>query len=350
MKKNNFHTSFQLNGKRFSSSDEIIQNASNISNKYANFFKEWFSDDTHIIIKTSGSTGIPKNIQLQKAHIINSAIMTGDFFKLAPKTTALCCLPIEFIAGKMMLVRSLLLGWHLDIILPNSNPLASIDKEYEFSAMIPLQVFKSLSKIHLIKKLILGGGVVSSSLIEKLQEVSTQVFATYGMTETITHIAIKKLNNFQITKSELESHYKTLSNVKVSKDSRNCLVIDAPKISSEIIITNDVVEIISQTEFIWKGRYDHIINSGGIKLYPEEIENKLFSKLSNRFFVAGIPDYGLGEKLILIIEGEKIIINNEVFSLLSKFEIPKEIFFISKFIYTETGKIRRKETLRKLSN
>jgi len=344
------HSSFQLNGEQFSCPKEVIHYGFGISDGYGDFLEEWFSDRIYLTVKTSGSTGKPKKIRLQKEHVINSALATGDFFKLTSETSALCCLPIQYIAGKMMLVRALVLGWHLDVISPSSTPLNHIDKEFDFSAMIPLQVSNSLVKIHLIKKVLVGGGIVSSKLAESLQRVSSQVFASYGMTETITHIAIQKLNHPNNPELGSESFFKTLPHVKISQDLRNCLVIDAPKISFGRIVTNDIVEIISETTFRWIGRYDHIINSGGIKLSPEEIESKLFYKLKGRFFVAGIRDRELGEKLILLIEGQKYSLNERVFSELSKFEIPKKVFFIPKFVETATGKVQRSKTLDLLMN
>jgi O-succinylbenzoic acid--CoA ligase len=245
----------------------------------------------------------------------------------------------------MMLVRALTLGWNLDIIESTSNPLQEITKEYDFSAMVPLQLRNSISKIDQIRTLIVGGGVVSRDLDKAIQTVDTKCYATYGMTETITHIAIKKLNKFTQLELESESVYKTLPDVTVSRDKRSCLVIHAPKISDVDIITNDVVEVVSKTEFNWKGRLDHVINSGGVKLHPEEIEQKLSHKIHSRFFIAGIPDEILGEKCILVIEGENYQITKKHFSKLSRFEIPKEIFFIPKFIETGSGKIQRFKTL-----
>jgi O-succinylbenzoic acid--CoA ligase len=245
----------------------------------------------------------------------------------------------------MMLVRALTLGWDLDVIESTSNPLQEITKEYDFSAMVPLQLRNSISKIDQIKTLIVGGGVVSRELKKAIQTIDTNCYATYGMTETITHIAVKKLNKFSQSELESESVYKTLPDVTISKDKRSCLVIRAPKISDENIITNDVIELISKSEFNWKGRLDHVINSGGVKLHPEEIEQKLSNTIYSRFFVAGILDEILGEKCILVIEGENYPITKKHFSKLSRFEIPKAIFFIPKFIETGSGKIQRLKTL-----
>ena len=345
MKSNSFHTSFQINGKVFLSSEELIKFSQSISKEINQFLREWFSADPHIVVKTSGSTGNPKNIYLRKDFMINSALATGCYFQLGENTKALCCLPIKFIAGKMMLVRALTLGWDLDVIESTYNPLQEITKEYDFSAMVPLQLRNSISKIDQIKTLIVGGGVVSRELKKAIQNIDTNCYATYGMTETITHIAVKKLNKFSQSELESESVYKTLPDVTISKDKRSCLVIRAPKISNENIITNDVIELISKSEFNWKGRLDHVINSGGVKLHPEEIEQKLSNTIYSRFFVAGILDEILGEKCILVIEGENYPITKKHFSKLSRFEIPKAIFFIPKFIETGSGKIQRLKTL-----
>jgi len=342
---NKFHQNFQLNNISFSSVDELQAYTKGFSEEIHLFLESWFSKSDVIIVKTSGSTGTPKSISLQKEFVINSAKATGAFFDLQENTTALLCLPIQYIAGKLMLIRALTLGWKLDIIESNSNPLKTVEKQYDFTAMVPLQLQNSISKIHLIKKLIVGGGVVSSALQEKLQTVSTNVFATYGMTETITHIAVKKLNHsdsFGEKMSRLD-FYQTLPNITIYKDERNCLVIEAPKVADEIIFTNDVIELVSDRHFKWLGRFDNVINSGGVKLHPEKIEEKLAKIISTRFFVIGIPDEKLGEKLILFIEGNHKEMSFENIDL-TKFEIPKEIYFLNQFIETASGKIKRKKT------
>ena len=340
LEQNKYHKNFQFNGKSFSSVDEILDFSKNFSDEIYQFLKSWFSNDEHIIVLTSGSTGKPKSILLKKEFVINSAKATGNYFFLKENTTSLLCLPINYIAGKLMLVRAITLGWKLDVVNSSSNPLKTIDKEYDFSAMVPLQLENSLSKIHLIKKLIVGGGVVSKELIRRIQNVSTAIFATYGMTETITHIAVKKLNKVGYK----PNFYQTLPNVSIYIDDRNCLVIKASKVSDVFVKTNDVVQLISDSQFEWLGRFDNVINSGGIKLQPEKIEEKLSKIIYNRFFVIGISDNKLGEKLILIIEGESEVINYETTNL-SRFEIPKETYFVTKFIETDTKKIQRKKTL-----
>ncbi|MDP3359423.1 MAG: AMP-binding protein [Lutibacter sp.] len=346
MKNNTFHSAFKLQGKSFSSEEELIDFSEEISVEVCDFLRNWFDATPFVEVKTSGSTGNPKIIQLQKKQMINSAKATGDYFNLPENTTALLCMSPNYIAGKMMLVRALTLGWHLDILEPTSNPLKNSDKNYDFSAMVPMQLHNSLPDIHKIKKLIVGGGTVSNELLSKIQEVKPEIFATYGMTETITHIAVKRMN--VIASGAKQTHYTILPNIQISLDQRGCLVIDAPTISEEKVVTNDLVELISSTEFKWLGRIDNVINSGGIKLIPEQIEEKLAEIIENRFFVAGKKDEILGEKLILIVEG----INNgdllnkiQQLKSLSTYEIPKEIYFLEKFTETQTNKIDRAKTL-----
>lgn len=352
------HKNFELNGNSFSTIDELLNYSINISGSIVNFLSDFFSNDNKIKVQTSGSTGKPKLIEIKKEFMINSAIATGDFFDLKENTTALLCLSTDYIAGKMMLIRALVLGWKLDIVPPTMNPLKDLEKSYDFSAMVPLQVYNSIDDLAKIKMLIIGGGIVSNELKMKLKNISTKVYATYGMTETVTHIAVKSINNVELK----VNNYKTLPNIKVSKDKRDCLLIDAPKVSDELVITNDLVELKSDTEFKWLGRYDSIINSGGIKLIPEQIEDKLSKIISQRFFIASLPDKKLGEKVILVIEdslvrfdsaqrpllnNQKSVILNEMKNLktLNKYEVPKEIYFVSQFIETDTKKIQRKKTL-----
>ncbi|WP_457611043.1 AMP-binding protein [Lutibacter sp.] len=387
MKVKKFHKDFKLQGKSFSSIEELINfSKKTLDIEVAIFLRQWFNDSLFIEVKTSGSTGKPKVVKLQKTHMENSAKATGEYFKLPKATSVLLCMSPNYIAGKMMLVRALTLGWHLDIVKPTSKPLKNTNKQYDFSAMVPMQLHNSLNELYQIKKLIVGGGVVPDELLDKIQNVDTAVFATYGMTETITHIAVKKINKFKnviisgtkqfainkkitsvnpllrndvISSETKQSHYKVLPKISISIDKRGCLVIDAPNISNEKVITNDLVTLISEKEFKWLGRFDTIINSGGVKLIPEQIEEKISKIVSQRFFVAGIKDEVLGEKLILIIEklvteqsqSEKMILNSlKNLQSLAKYEIPKEIYFLKEFIETETKKINRKETLKMIKN
>ena len=235
-----------------------------------------------------------------------------------------------------MLVRGFILGWEIDFVEPTSTPLERNDQTYDFGAMVPLQVQHSLDKLPKIKKLIIGGAKVSSSLAQELLEIPTEIYETYGMTETITHIAAKKVG---------EEAFKTLPNVTVSEDERHCLVITAPNILQEPITTNDAVNVLNENEFIWLGRIDNVINSGGVKLFPEQIEEKLSHKIDRRFFIASQESPELGEKLVLAVEGDPYIIDEHAFGDLGKYERPKVVLFIPKFLETPTGKVLRKESL-----
>lgn len=308
------------------------------------FLSEWQNEKNYIVINTSGSTGVPKEVKLLKEHMKNSAIATGDYFNLKENTTALLCLSANYIAGKMMLVRAIVLGWNIHIQPPNSSPLEN-NQKYDFAAMVPMQVSNSLPYLNNIKQLIIGGAPISETLQQQLQLVTTDCFMTYGMTETCTHIAIKPLNK---THTDV---FETLPNVKVLQDDRDCLVIKASKISDGLITTNDIVKLHSDTSFQWIGRFDSIVNSGGVKLFPEQIEQKLSKYIKARFFVTGIPDTILGEKLILVVESETAVVldKTELENSLLKYEVPKNFFFSPKFKETPTGKIHRSETLKSLN-
>jgi len=348
------HLSFKINKQSFTKASllkfsvELVTSEELYLNDIGAFIINWLNEDDYILVDTSGSTGTPKNIKLLKSHMQNSAMATGDYFGLNENTKALLCLSATYIAGKMMLVRAMVLGWDIHLVSPMANPLEDLTESYDFSAMVPIQVEASLGDLHKIKKLIIGGAPISGSLQEQLQAVTTNCYATYGMTETITHIAVKRINKLAVSLSAVESYFNTLPNVSISQDNRDCLLIDAPKVSNELIVTNDIVKIRSNSEFEWLGRYDNVINSGGVKLFPEQIEQKLSQLIKERFFVTGIPDEYLGEQLILVIESD---VNMSLSKLdyqncqLSKYEIPKAIFTLRKFKETSSGKIQRKQTL-----
>ncbi len=335
------HPAFKINGKHYTNSDLLVAVESNkglFLEEVANFFKDWLSTKSSIAVQTSGSTGVPKIIHIKKEYMVNSAIATGNYFGLTPGNSVLHCLPTAFIAGKMMLVRALVLGLEIDTIAPSSNPLDANNNAYDFSAMVPLQLEQSIAKLDRIKTLIVGGAAVSEGLINRIQNIKTAVYATYGMTETVTHIALKKINNSR------EDYFSILPAVKISIDDRGCLVIAAATLNDEIVVTNDMVRLVSKNEFQLLGRYDTVINSGGVKIIPEQVEQKLKNTIKNRFIITSIKDSVLGEKVVLIVEGDKQELNSLTFEGLKKFEKPKMIYFLPNFIETETGKINRKKT------
>ena len=336
----NVHNLFKLNGFHLNRNDlcrvaySFIKEGEEFEKSVGDFILDWFDNKLYIEMNTSGTTGTPKLIRVDKQAMVNSAIATGDFFDLKPGDKALHCLPTKFIAGKMMFVRGFILGLDVDFVAPSSHPMMQNDTKYDFVAMVPLQAQNSLSQLKNVKKMIVGGAKMSNTLEKGLSKLKTKVYETYGMTETITHIAAKKIG---------EEAFSILPNIKIRQDDRNCLVIDAFKISNDSIVTNDLVELLGENQFVFLGRIDNVINSGGIKLIPEKIEDKLSDKINSRFFVAGKQDVVLGEKLVIVIEGEQQILNDTIFDGLDKYEKPKEVFYVSKFSETESGKIKRKE-------
>lgn len=347
------HPQFRLNGEAFPSAEALkeranylIENGKDDEVAIGKFILEWLDENDFITVKTSGSTGIPKNIKLQKNHVFNSAEATVKYFDLTENTKALLCLSSEYIAGKMMLVRAMTAGWDLHTTAPEKNPLENIDDAFDFSAMVPYQVFHSLKDLHKVKKLIVGGGAVPAELDQQLQKIKTRVFATYGMTETISHVAVRPMNG-----KEKSAIFSALPEVNFSLKENNCLQIHATEISEESIVTNDVVELISPTSFKFLGRADNVINTGGVKVHPEVVEEKLSLHINLPFFIASEKDEALGERVILIIESEEYFQLKDFFTAfksLSTYEKPKHIYSVSRFIYTETGKIKRAVVLKNL--
>ncbi len=262
---------------------------------------------------------------------------------------ALLCLSAEYIAGRMMIVRAFVNKLNLLIVEPDGNPLNKTDEQIDFAAMIPLQVSNSLieekEKQKNIQNLIVGGGRIDTRLHNKLIDFPNKVYATYGMTETATHIALKKLNS-----SNPNEHYNCLPDIKISNSTEQCLVIQAPHISKTEIVTNDIAKICSETEFEILGRKDNIINSGGIKIIPEELESKISTFIDQNIFITSLDDEKLGEKIILLIENGKINLNllfkiwTQLENNLDKHELPKQIDFMKRFKYTKSGKIHRSLT------
>lgn len=347
------HPNFKLNGKSYSLSQlinvaEAMQFEGDEEEKLlADFLLNWLYPSDTILANTSGSTGSPKTITLDKTKMIASAKATGAYFGLKEGTKALHCLSVNYIAGKMMMVRALFLGWDIDVVIPNKFPLQQTKGNYDFAAMVPLQLQNSLNDIHRVKKLIVGGAAVSPSLQSEIQEVPTEIYATYAMTETITHVAIKKLNH-RTEQETLNDAFEALPNVRFDEDDRNCLIIDAPLVAANKVVTNDVINLISPTLFNWLGRADFVINSGGFKVHPEQIEQVLELVIKAPFFVTSIPDETLGEKVILIIEGEEDAFPEIDYVDLHPYEIPKQVYFIDKMVYTTTGKIQREQSKEKI--
>ena len=333
---------FEIKQLEDSISNILQNNLSDWECAFFTFLENWLDDSASITVHTSGSTGSPKSISLPKEMMMASARMTNEFFGLNQNSHALLCLSANYIAGKMMIIRALIGDYDLTIQPPASAP--KIDRQYDFCAMVPMQVELLLqnsegeAQLNKIKKLIIGGSAITSALQNRLQSLQTAGYSTYGMTETVSHIALQRLNG--VNQSDC---YNAIQGVHFTTDERDCLIIHAPHLQPTPFITNDVVTLLHPTSFRWLGRYDNVINSGGIKHHPEVLAKKIESLINRRFYFCSAPDPTLGEKLILMIEGEPFDTENleiQLKTALSKYEYPKEIRFMEKFEETENGKVK----------
>ncbi|MBQ0151672.1 MAG: AMP-binding protein, partial [Chryseobacterium sp.] len=303
------------------------------------------SSSQTVKVQTSGSTGVPKIFEIEKEKMHNSAKMTCDFLGLKESDTALLCLPVEYISGKMMIVRSFERKLQLIIANTSLHPLKNLNSTVDFCAMTPLHVENSLDKIHLIKNLIIGGAQVSESLKLKIEKTlkdlpsKTKIFETYGMSETLSHIALKEVYPHS------ESFFTIFDSVSIAKDERGCLQISAPQLNSEVLQTNDVVELKNNREFRFLGRLDNVINSGGAKIFPEELEKLVKKEIPNEVVFLGIEDEVLGQKLIAVVEGVESDELMRIFKTIQfekKFHFPKEIQFITQIPRTPNNKLNRR--------
>ena len=285
------------------------------------FLKEWFSRSPLIRVQTSGSTGVPKEMMVEKERMMRSAELTCSFLGLKEGNKALLCMSLDYIAGKMMVVRALIAGLDLYPFTPSGNPLKDTKVTFDFAAMIPMQVCNSLvsdkerKKLEKIKNLIIGGGAIDSRLEEKLKFFPNNVYSTYGMTETLSHIALRRLNGESVSGS-----YIPFPSVALSLSDDNTLIIDAPLVTSEKLYTNDIAEI-------------------------DKDEKILKSLINSSFAVTSLPDPKFGEALILAVEKD---VDPEILKdIQPTYYIPKKIIKVDKIPLTETGKISRME-LKKL--
>lgn len=318
------------------------------------FLKEWFTPSDFIEAQTSGSTGKPQNIRLPKTTMKRSASRTIEFFGLQAGNRILLSLPCRFIAGKMMVLRAIIGRMDLRTVHPSSDFDLLTDENFDFGAMVPNQVFKLLespsgkARLENIRNLLIGGSAIPANLEAQISQLKSRVVSTYGMTETASHIAIRELSG-----EKRSDVYHCLSGISVTAGENECLQIHIAE-SKEPLQTKDIAEILSSTSFRILGRVDDVIISGGIKYWPEKIEKTLQSAIHGRFVISSLPDEKLGEKLVLVIEGEPTdseIILQKSAEILAPFERPKAIYFICKFPETPNGKLKRndiKETIKLL--
>lgn len=337
------NSSFRLNGKAYSQ-DSLCKHAqiwvtSSDEEQQAlgKFILDWFSDNEHIALHTSGSTGKPKEIQLPKTAMYASAVRTAVFFKLSEGDSALLCLPIRYIAGKMMLVRALVLGLDLDIIPPKTK--LHIEKNYTFAALVPLQANASFDLLGKFKTVLIGGAPIPTELRKRIGKTHSHCIETYGMTETLTHVATRTIK-------DVDKPFKAMPGIGFWTDENGCLVIEVPYLPLSPIVTQDIVSLEDDDTFKLLGRRDWVINSGGMKIFPEALEEILAPYMKFPFFFTTMPDEELGEKLVLLTEAPPskkaaIMAIAQQHLGTNKYHIPKAVICIAAFKYTAAGKIDR---------
>ena len=350
------------------------------------FLEAWRDESPYVRVQTSGSTGEPKPMLVEKRRMLASARRTNDFLGLKAGDTALLCMSLDYIAGKMMVVRAIERGLRLISIEPSGHPLAVANSSPEsgedrrglnecffrpplappnlggecFAAMVPMQVYNSLQvpaeceRLKQIKHLIIGGGAIDETLAEALKAFPNDVWSTYGMTETLSHIALRRLSG-----PEASDWYTPFPSVKVSVNDEGCLVIDAPEVCSERLVTNDIAEIqfrpllaspnlgeeIAQSGVVFRilGRKDNVICSGGLKIQAEEVERQLRPYLRVPYLISKRPDEKFGEAVVLLTEGDTEEAKRVCETVLEKYQRPKAYIHVSRIPLTETGKPARRQ-------
>ncbi|MCE7060519.1 AMP-binding protein [Dyadobacter sp. CY343] len=329
--------------------------------KVHDFMRAWKTGQQEFVLHTSGSTGAPKPIRLSRNQLVSSAVATGKALNLGSGTRALVCLNVNYIAGLMMLVRGMELDWQLAVIEPSSNPLLDIDAsdEFDFAALVPMQLASILensstrNRANSLGKILLGGAPVSSHLQNEISQMYPPVFQSYGMTETVSHVALRKLNG-----PLPEDYYTFLPGIQFGTDPRSCLFVSGAVTNGETVQTNDLVEISGNT-FKWIGRADHVINSGGVKIVLDQVDEIVAQTffhlgIANSFFSWYLPDEKLGQKLVLIVEGQPLsfgedLILDEIRKRSSAYETPKHIYFVAQFTKTPTGKVDKRSSFQQFS-
>lgn len=314
------------------------------------FLDEWNSDGDRVLVHTSGTTGKPKPMWVEKRRMLNSARITCDFLGLQPGDTALLCMPLDYIAGKMVVVRALERGLRLVSVKPSGHPLATVDEELTFAAMVPLQVYNSLrvpverERLMAVKHLIIGGGAIDDAMAQELLCFPNNVWSTYGMTETLSHIALRRISG-----SDASQWYTPFDTVSVAQTTDGCLMIDAPLVHDGVLVTHDRVEMREDAETGWRqfrilGRKDNVIDSGGVKIQIEEVEAALRPFISTPYAITKAKDEKFGEIVVLVSESDDTDALRDICEKrLPRYWQPRRYEHLAKIPMTETGKIARKK-------
>jgi O-succinylbenzoic acid--CoA ligase len=346
-----------LNGRAYSLTDlrqGVAAGHGSFESEVLHFCSRWLSGESNFTLASSGTTGTSKKIIATRQRMQASAMATQRALGLKPGDIAIMGLDARYIAGKMMLVRMMTIGLQLWAVEPTANPFQLLPAAipFDFAAMVPYQVQTVLEcepqSLERIGKLIIGGAALPAAALPRLQSITTQCYATYGMTETLSHVALQKING-----PDRSEHYTALPGVSFTVNVHDCLVIHAPALLDGPLITHDVVELLGPQQFRWLGRWDNVINSGGIKIVPETLEPTVEHAvrdlgLPNRFFIAATPHEKLGQQVTLVLEGR--VDNPEILMTLlkqrlEKHHIPKRVLACDQFVETATGKINRRASL-----
>lgn len=313
------------------------------------FVSDWQSDSPTLLVHTSGSTGKPKPMLVEKRRMEASARITCGFLGLRAGDTALLCMPLDFIAGKMVVVRSLVWGLRLMAVEPSGHPLKGLTESPTFAAMVPMQVYNSLKVeeerrlLRDIKHLIIGGGAINRDMAEALRGFPNAVWSTYGMTETLSHIALRRLSG-----AEASEWYEPFDGVGVTTSADGCLVIDAPAVCAQPLVTNDIAEIAPDgRRFRIRGRRDNVVCSGGLKLQIEEMEARLQPHLNVPYMISKRPDDKFGEAVVLLAVTDDMESVCEVCRKhMPRYEQPRYFLAVSELPMTPTGKPARAEAMK----
>jgi len=317
------------------------------------FCRDWLAGQENFTQQTSGSTGAPKLQVLSRYHMEASATATGAFFGTSSSSKLLCCLNPAYIAGKMMLVRALVWECPISLVEPSSNPLLGMEGQFSFVALVPLQVEAILADkisrklLQSIPQVLIGGAALPYKTQQGLVHHGIRAWQSFGMTETVSHIALAPIGTGELL-------YQALPGVSIGANEQGCLWIQSPMSGAKKIQTNDTIELRSKNTFAWLGRADFVVNSGGIKLFPEQLERRIAPLLEETcpdcaYFLFGEKDSSLGERLVLYVEGmaeenKRLALEAGLNQILGKYEVPKKIYFKTVFAYTPTGKINRPAT------
>ena len=299
------------------------------------FLKEWFNDNDYVTAQTSGSTGTPKVIHLLKSDMIASAIATNEFFGIDATSRLVCPLSASYIAGKMMIVRALVSRCELHMLQPSNH--LELSGRITLLPVVPSQIESLVSEGvsgARIENIIVGGAPMTVSQEQMLGKLPSACYATYGMTETCSHVAVRPVGT---------PDFVALPGVTFAVDERDCLVINLERFSFNRLVTNDVVTLVGNDRFRWVGRYDNVVNSGGIKLFPEEIESEMASMIKGEFYLGGVPDDKWGERLVMYVTPAPEFAMDRLRDNLPHVKLPKEVRVLHEFPHTSSGKIKRSE-------